>query len=172
MKTPATTDQKVRPTHYKRRVSAKVRIAIKQRIEKADTWAACAEAAGLAQSSLYKALNQTHVKEMMQDLKDKYCQQVEGLEIIHKARAMEVARELLDSSASDTVKARMVEFFRAETKGPSVAIQVNTEQSGPNAANQPSRGYEYLRPGQELVRIVTPDRPAQPDIIDVEFEQD
>ena len=82
-------------------------------------------------------------------MKEQYIQDVEEMENLHKARALEVARELLDESKSDSVKARMVEFLRGERAKNSVnvALQVN---------NQVVQGYEYVRPGQKLVEIQSP----------------
>ena len=53
----------------------------------------------------------------------------------------------METSKSDSVRARMVEFLAGETKGNSVnvAVQVN---------NQAPQGYEYARPGQQVVEIV------------------
>lgn len=100
----------------------------------------------MALSSIFKAIKQPHVRALMLTMKEEYIQEVEELEKVHKARALEVARELMDESKSDAVKARMVEFLRGGTKGNgvNVAVQVN---------NQAPTGYEYARPDQEVVVI-------------------
>lgn len=132
---------------YKRRIPKRTRDALDLRVREGKTWAECAERVGMAQSSLYKAINQPHVKALYIQLKDEYIQEVESLEKTHKARALEVARELLDESSSDAVRARMVEFLRGESKkgGVNVAVQVN---------NHAPKGYEYVRPGQQVVEII------------------
>ena len=109
----------------------------------------------MAQSSLFKAIKQPHVAALYIQMKDEYIQEVEALEATHKARALEVARELLDDGSTDTVKARMVEFFRGERGKPgvNVAVQVN---------NQAPQGYEYVRPGQEVVKIISAEDTQSP----------
>lgn len=85
----------------------------------------------------------------------------------YKARAFEVANELMQASKSDAVKARMVEFLAGEGKGMqlNVGVQVNNQA--------PANGYEFVRPGQEIVTIRAAqdtqsgaDTSQHPDIID------
>lgn len=146
----------------KRRVSAKVRQALSLRLREALPWAECAERAGMSEAGLHKARNQPHVKALFKEMEGQYIQEVEALKAPHKARALEVARHLLDNSTSDTVKARMVEFFAGEPKGAgvNVAVQVNN--------HQPADGYEYVRPGQvvEIVDAVDTTSPVQSGQVD------
>lgn len=103
----------------------------------------------MAESSLFKAIKQPHVKALMAQIKDEFIQEVAEMRAPYKAQALEVARELLHSSKSDAVRARMVEFLAGEPKGNAVnvAVQVN---------NQAPQGYEFVRPGQQLVEIQSP----------------
>lgn len=88
-----------------------------------------------------------HVQELYEDLKLAYILNAEAKRGLLKARALEVAEDLLLNSASDQVKARMVEFLAGEPKsGPSVAVQVNVDRGG----------YEYARPGAQVVEIRQP----------------
>lgn len=111
---------------------------------------------GLAEATWHKNVKRPHVQKALEDEKEKFIREIEALAERHKARALEVAAHLLENAESEAVRARMVEFFRGESKAvPSVTIN-NTVNSG---------GYEYARPGQRIVEIegsaqdVTPDSP-------------
>ena len=66
-----------------------------------------------------------------------FIQTVERRRKGYRARAIEVAAELMERGTSEAVRMRAVEFFAGETKQSGVAVQVNV---GPNA------GYTYSRP--------------------------
>ena len=87
-----------------------------------------------------------HVKEWYAEEKAKYCQRISEMEDAHKARALEVGRDLLDNAKSEAVRARMVEFFRGEAKQNAVNVQINNNL-------QTVQGYEYVPPGVEIVTI-------------------
>lgn len=150
MSIPANIDKKtqepVSPV-YKRPVPKKTREAIRLRVREGLTWDQCAQRVDMKVAALYKAIKQPHVKAFMIMTKDEFIQDVEQMRAPYKAQAFEVARELLHTSKSDTVKARMVEFLAGEPKGNAVnvAVQVN---------NAPPQGYEYVRPGQDVVKII------------------
>lgn len=127
-----------------RRVSAKLRKAIKNRVHKGLTIKEACELADLSEGAWHKAFKQEHVKALYEIEKDKYIQHCEDLALRHKARALEVAAYLLDHAKNEQVRARMVEFFRREA-APSASITIN------NTVN--SGGYEYARPGQRVVEI-------------------
>ena len=57
-----------------------------------------------------------------------------------KARAIEVAMDLLMTAKSEAVRARMAEFRASDARAPSVAIHVDTRQT------PPASGYVYQRP--------------------------
>lgn len=130
-----------------RPVSRKVTAALHKRVYEALSWDDCAKAVGLSPSGIHKARLNPEVKALFQEIKAQYVQQVEDMKAPHKARAFEVARDLLDNSTSDAVKARMVEFFAGESRGTSINVGVSVN-------NQPSApGYEYVLPGQEVVTL-------------------
>lgn len=132
-----------------RTISRRIHAALDQRVRTAKPWDECAKAAGLSPAGLYKARKRNEVQQLFEEKKAQYIQEVDDLKAPHKARAMEVARDLLDNSPSHAVRARMVEFLAGESKGNSVnvAVQVN---------NQPAaQGYEYAHPSQEVVTIRT-----------------
>lgn len=128
----------------KRRISARVRDAVRLRVEKGYKCEDAARAAGLSSAGYYKAMNQPHVKAYAEAVKLAYVERIQADKAILRAEALEVARDLLHNSPSDQVKARMVEFLAGEAKsGPSVNVQINNN----------SGGYEFVRPGQRVVEI-------------------
>ncbi|WP_162685474.1 hypothetical protein [Roseovarius amoyensis] len=100
--------------------------------------------AGIKYSAWHKAMAKPHVQALLEKMKTEYIQQVETMAERHKARALEIAADLLENAESEAVKARMVEFFRREAS-PAASITIN------NTVN--SGGYEYARPGQRVVEI-------------------
>lgn len=102
--------------------------------------------AGMSEAGIYKARQAQHVQELYEELKGEYIQEVEALRAPHKARAFEVARQLMDGAKSEAVRMRAVEFLAGEGKGNAVNVQINNNISG-------DRGYEYARPDQEIVVI-------------------
>tara|TARA_R110000782_G_scaffold124934_5_gene216571 strand:- start:17239 stop:17751 length:513 start_codon:yes stop_codon:yes gene_type:complete len=144
---PATTTDKQMKPRKPRTVSRKIRAALAHRVRDLLPWDDCARAVGLSPAGLYKARLREEVKQLHEEIKAEYVQEVEAMRAPYKARAFEVANELMQASKSDAVKARMVEFLAGESKGNSVnvAVQVN---------NQPAaQGYEYAHPSQEVVTI-------------------
>lgn len=142
---------KARSAPTKRRISARVRKAIKLRVEKGFPWDVCAERAGLACSSIYKAKQQPHVIKYLEEQKALYCKDIEALEDAHKARALEVARELLDDEENKAVRARMVEFLRGGKGQNAVNVQIN------NNIGQP-QGYEFVPPNAQVIDITPADQ--------------
>tara|TARA_R110000868_G_scaffold237132_9_gene491617 strand:- start:27811 stop:28194 length:384 start_codon:yes stop_codon:yes gene_type:complete len=116
-------------------------------VEEGKTWKECAERAGLSEAGIHKARLKQSVVDLLEQMKGQYVQRIESMEQVHKARALEVARELLEQSENKQVRARMVEFLRREPAGPAVAVQINNHGGG---------GYEYVRPGATLVEITGP----------------
>lgn len=69
---------------------------------------------------------------------------IEALKGTYKALALEHARYLLTNAKSEAVQARMVEFLAGEARpGTQVNVQINNDRGG----------YEYARPGQQVVEI-------------------
>ena len=140
------TDKTLSPV-YKRRVSSKVRKALNTRLRHRLPWAECAERAGITEAAIHKARKQPHVQALWEQLKAQYIKDAEALEPVLKAHALHVAGELLDQKESLPTRARMVEFLRREPpSGPSVAVQINTGGAG----------YEFRRPGAQVVEIRDP----------------
>jgi len=142
--TPTLSADSYRSPTMKRRISARVRDAVRLRVEKGYKCEDAARAAGLSSAGYYKAMNQPHVRAYAEALKMAYIERIQADKAILRAEALEVARDLLHNSPSDQVKARMVEFLAGEAKsGASVNVQINNN----------SGGYEFVRPGQQIVEI-------------------
>ncbi|MBT9385483.1 hypothetical protein KM176_16535 [Pseudooceanicola sp. CBS1P-1] len=121
-----------------------MRKALELKVETAKPWADCAREAGMSEAGIHKARKQPHVQALFDDIKAQYVQRIETMKKVHEARALEVARELLDQTDNKQVRARMVEFLRREPAGPAVAVQINNGGAG---------GYEFVRPGSRVVEI-------------------
>ena len=142
--TPAKASAKPAKRTYKRRVSAKVRHALTIRVKEGKTWIDAARAAGLSEAGIHKARKQQHVQEEYERIKQDYVAQIEKLEAVHKARALEVARELLDQTENKQIRARMVEFLRREQPQAGPIVQINQQFNG---------GYEFVPRGAKVVDI-------------------
>jgi hypothetical protein len=78
-----------------------------------------------------------------------------------KARAFEVAMQLLEASSSDSVKARMVEFLAGESRNaPQVAVNISQ--------NLGAGGYEYLPPGAQIVDVQAGTGDSKSPVIDAQ----
>lgn len=135
----------------KRIISPRVRHAIKLRVENRLSGEDAARAAGLSPSGFWKAMTQPHIIAYAQEAKAAYiAKAIEKRELL-KAHAMDVAEELLGKDQPPAVRARMVEFLAAEErKNPAVAVQINVDRGG----------YEYARPGAQIVEILPGAGPA------------
>ena len=76
--------------------------------------ALAAEAVGMSANGFHKALKRTAVQDHLREVQQAFVLEVEGSKAVYKARAMEVALDLLNNANSETVKARMVEFFLSD----------------------------------------------------------
>ncbi len=138
----------------KPRISSKLRKAIELRVRNGLTIdKACAEA-GLSPAGYYKAMKRPAVKEHLEAVQHAYIQEAEKLRSLAKTRAIEVALELMHNAKSETIRARMAEFLASEGKTPQVAVHVD--------ARQAPQGYEYVRPGQQVVEIHDQSKPINP----------
>lgn len=129
----------------KPRISSKLRRAIELRVRHGLTIEkACAEAA-MSPAGYYKAMKRTAVKEHFEEVQQAYILETEQLRSMAKARAIEVALDLMHNAKSEAIRARMAEFLASEGKTPQVAVHVDARQV---------QGYEYVRPGQKVVEVV------------------
>lgn len=128
------------------RISAKVRRALELRVREGQTIRAAAQGAGMSEQGFHKALKRPAVRDLMQRMQERFVTEVEASRALFKARAFEVAFDLMMNAKSETVRARMCEFLATDGKpGTSVSVHVD--------ASQTFRGYEYVRPGARIVEI-------------------
>ena len=106
---------------------------------------------GMDRSALNKAIQKPHVAEELEARKARYIHLMTTQRITLKARALEVAQELMETASSEAVRMRAVEFLAGESKaGPSVSVTVNN-----------SPGYEYVPPGARVVTIEGSSNPVE-----------
>lgn len=127
----------------RRRISAKVSKALDLIATTGISQIKAAEQVGMDRSALNRALQKENVKAELEVRKVRYISVQTAMRNTLKARALEVAAELMENAASEAVRMRAVEFLAGESKqGPSVSVTVNA-----------GGGYEFVRPGQRLVEI-------------------
>ena len=127
------------------RISAKLRAAIEVRVsEGLSIVDACAKA-GMSPQGWHKAMKRPAVRDLLQDVQHRFVAESEARRSIYKARAFEVALDLMLNARSEAVRARMAEFLAGNGKAPTVAVHID--------ARQERGGYEFFRPGQQLVEI-------------------
>ena len=126
------------------RISQRVRDAVHYRVHEGLSLVAAAEKAGLSRNGFAKALKRPAVQDLLRQVQEAFVLETEASRSVYKARALEVALDLMMNAKSETVRARMVEFLAGDGKTPQVAVHVDARQSG---------GYEYLPKGARLVEI-------------------
>ena len=126
------------------RLRTALRLTIDLRVKQGLTIAAACEEAGMSPQGYHKAMKRPAVRDYLQTVQLEFIASVEGDKAIYKARAFEVGMDLMMNSKSETVRARMVEFFASDGKVSPVSVHID--------ARQP-RGYEYAHPSQEIVII-------------------
>lgn len=143
---PPQAPNKARTNPAQRRISARVKEAVRLRVEKGYRCEDAARAAGLSPAGYWKAIKRPHVKEYMETLKASFIEGVERDRRALKAQALEVAADLLHNAKSEAVRARMVEFLAGEAhKGPQTQVNVSVGAQ--------ARGYEYVPPGARVIDI-------------------
>ena len=110
----------------------------------------------LSKNGLAKALKRPAVQDLIAAEQEKMVREVESLRAVARYRALEIARDLLESG-SETAKLKVIDLLLREGKA---ATEVNVQVD----ARQPDRGgYEYVRPGQRVVEI-------RPGVVEVQGE--
>lgn len=134
--------------NQKARISPKVRSAVDARVRHGATIAKSAEAAGMSKTGFAKALKRPSVQDYLRAVQEAFVAEVEASRAVFKARALEAALDLMLNAKSETVRARMIEFLAGDGRSPQVSVHVDARQQG--------SGYEYVRPGFDVVEIVNP----------------
>lgn len=138
----------------RKRISANMRKAMTLRIEKGLTIGEACKLASISEAAWHKNLKQPHVVAVYEAIRARYVGAVEELRARHKARAIEVAAELMETAKSESVRMRAVEFFASEAR-PGVVVNVSQEAK--------SGVYAYPKPGQRIVTIEGEASEADPD---------
>lgn len=118
------------------RFSPALREAVRLRVRNGLTITEACRAAGISDAWWYKSWLKPAFRNLYAEEQTAYIQEVECLRAGYKARAFEVAAELMHNAKSEQVRMRAVEFLAGGPAQPSVVVQVN------NAAP----GYQYARP--------------------------
>ena len=126
------------------RMTSKVRVAVEELIWKGKSVKDAAAEAGMNADALSRAINRPAIREYIEEQKSLLVLDVDKLKAHAKPVAILVGIDLLHNAKSEAVKARMVELFTADPKpGTQVNVQINNDRGG----------YEYARPGQQVVEI-------------------
>lgn len=94
----------------------------------------------MSQSGWYEAMKRTAVQEALREAQTAFVLEAENLRATAKARAVEVAMDLMMNAKSENVKARMVEFILSDGKGQGTQIAVSVD-----ARHVGAKGYEFAR---------------------------
>lgn len=131
----------VRPA--RKPISRKVRRAVAARVREGLSITAAASKAGLSRNGFAKALKRPEVQDYLRDVQAAYVAEVNTSRSFYKARAMEVAMDLMMNARSENVRLRAAEFLAGDGKAPQVAVHVDARGGG----------YEYPLPGQRIVEL-------------------
>lgn len=127
----------------RRRISARVSQALDLIATQGMSLTKIAETVQMDRTALWKALQKENVQAELEQRKARYITAQTAMKGTLKARALEVAADLMENASSEAVRARMVEFLAGESKsGPSVSVTVNN-----------GGGYEFAPPGARIVEI-------------------
>jgi hypothetical protein len=137
-----------------RRISAKVRKALHLVAWQGLTQREAAQEAGLHPVSLSRALAHGNVRTYLDEQKALVLQEIERLKTRAKLVALQEGIKMMGPDAPANVRARMVELFSAEPRAAgNVAVQVNVDRGG----------YEYVRPGSQVVDVIPQDAACHDD---------
>ena len=159
------TPTRAQPPLPKRRIPPAIRLAIDTYITTGVSKTEAAAQAGISAGHLYNYEMRPHVKEYAEQKKAAFIQSVEAMRPAYRAHAFEVARDLMQSSSSDSVKMRAVEFLAGESKQNAVNVQINNNLAAPH-------GYEFVPPGVEIVTIRAADDAEADTTYGVQGDQD
>lgn len=130
------------------RISSKLRVAVEAHVTEGLTIVDACARAGMSRQGFHKAMKRPAVIDFVEAVRRRFVTSVEGNRALYKARALEVALDLMLNAKSESIRARMVEFLAGDGKAPAVAVHID--------ARQEHGGYEYVRPGQRVVEIEAP----------------
>jgi hypothetical protein len=127
------------------RLSAKLRVAIELHVTEGLTIAEACARAGMSSAGYHKAMKRVVVRDFVEMVQRRFVASTEANRALYKARALEVALDLMLNAKSEAVRARMCEFLAGDGKAPAVAVHID--------ARQERGGYEFVKPGYRVVEI-------------------
>ena len=110
------------------RISARVRAAVEARVVQGLSIEKAAEAAGLSRAGFAKALKRPAVQDLVRAVQDRFIRDTEARRSVFKARAFEVALDLMLNAKSEAIRARMAEFLAGDARVSPVAVHVDARQ--------------------------------------------
>lgn len=131
-----------RPT----RLSIKLRTAIDVRVTEGLSIVESCAKAGLSPQGWHKAMKRPSVREHLEAVQRRFVAESDAKRALYRARAFDVALDLLLNAKSEAIRARMAEFLASDGKAPQVAVHVD-------ARTVDRGGYEFVRPGQKIVEL-------------------
>ena len=126
------------------RISSRLRQAIELHVREGRSITEACAAAGVSRQGFHKAMKRHAVRDLLEDEQRRFVLESEARRTLYKARALEVALDLMLNAKSEAVRARMAEFLAADGKVSPVSVHIDARQGS---------GYEYVPPGQKLVEI-------------------
>lgn len=128
------------------RLSAKLRAAIDVRVTEGLSIVESCAKAGLSPQGWHKAMKRPAVRNHLEVVQRRFVAESDAKRALYRARAFEVALDLMLTAKSEAIRARMAEFLASDGKAPQVAVHVD-------ARAVERGGYEFVRPGQKLVEL-------------------
>jgi NADH:ubiquinone oxidoreductase subunit D len=129
------------------RLSSKLRAAIEATVTKGTTIVDACKVAGMSTQGYHKAMKRAAVRDYLETVQRRFVADTQANRALYKARAFEVALDLMLNAKSEAIRARMCEFLAGDAKVSPVSVHID--------ARQERGGYEFVRPGQQLVDIVS-----------------
>lgn len=128
------------------RLSTKLRAAIEARVTGGLSIVEACTKAGLSPQGWHKAMKRPSVRDHLEAVQRRFVAESDAKRALYRARAFEVALDLLLNAKSEAIRARMAEFLASDGKAAQVAVHVD-------ARTVDRGGYEFVRPGQKIVEL-------------------
>lgn len=128
------------------RLSSKLRTAIEVRVTEGLSIVDACTKAGLSPQGWHKAMKRPAVRDHLEVVQRRFVTESDAKRSLYRARAFEVALDLMLNAKSEAIRARMAEFLASDGKAAQVAVHVD-------ARTVDRGGYEFVRPGQKIVEL-------------------
>lgn len=122
-----------RPARLSHKLQEAIRLTVVEGLSIVD---AC-KRTGLSRQGYHKAIKRPAVRDYLQDVQRRFVADVDVKRAYLKARAFDVALDLMLNSKSEAIRARMVEFLASDAKVSPVAVNIDVRQP------EPHFGYTY-----------------------------